>query len=87
MLTVTCLCVQVLQTCGSPELVRSIVSPHLSKDAVDFLRGHLTPKETSIFDLLGEAWTKPRFVDNTQDGHCSRIISKDGGIAPLLFRV
>ncbi|XP_051917848.1 epidermal growth factor receptor kinase substrate 8-like protein 2 isoform X1 [Hippocampus zosterae] len=50
----------VLQSCGSPELVRSIVSPHLSKDAVDFLRGHLTPKETSIFDLLGEAWTKPR---------------------------
>uniref|UniRef100_A0A3Q2ZP26 EPS8 signaling adaptor L2 n=1 Tax=Hippocampus comes TaxID=109280 RepID=A0A3Q2ZP26_HIPCM len=48
------------RTCGSPELVRSIVSPHLSKDAVDFLRGHLTPKETSIFDLLGEAWTKPR---------------------------
>ncbi|XP_049579334.1 epidermal growth factor receptor kinase substrate 8-like protein 2 isoform X3 [Syngnathus scovelli] len=50
----------VLQSCGSPELVRSILSPHLSKDAVDFLRGHLTPKETKIFELLGEAWTKPR---------------------------
>ncbi|XP_061139704.1 epidermal growth factor receptor kinase substrate 8-like protein 2 isoform X4 [Syngnathus typhle] len=50
----------VLQSCGSPELVRSILSPHLSKDAVDFLRGHLTPKETTIFELLGEAWTKPR---------------------------
>ncbi|XP_061678932.1 epidermal growth factor receptor kinase substrate 8-like protein 2 isoform X2 [Syngnathoides biaculeatus] len=50
----------VLQSCGSPELIRSIISPHLSKDAVDFLRGHLTPKETTIFELLGEGWTKPR---------------------------
>ncbi|XP_061577710.1 epidermal growth factor receptor kinase substrate 8-like protein 2 isoform X2 [Cololabis saira] len=50
----------VLQSCGSPELVRSIVSPHLSKDAVDFLRGHLSPKETTIFELLGDGWTKPR---------------------------
>nr|XP_057931930.1 epidermal growth factor receptor kinase substrate 8-like protein 2 isoform X1 [Doryrhamphus excisus] len=50
----------VLQSCGSPELARSIISPHLSKDAVDFLRGHLTPKEATIFELLGEGWTKPR---------------------------
>nr|XP_046249666.1 epidermal growth factor receptor kinase substrate 8-like protein 2 isoform X2 [Scatophagus argus]XP_046249668.1 epidermal growth factor receptor kinase substrate 8-like protein 2 isoform X2 [Scatophagus argus]XP_046249669.1 epidermal growth factor receptor kinase substrate 8-like protein 2 isoform X2 [Scatophagus argus] len=50
----------VLQSCGSPELARSIISPHLSKDAVDFLRGHLTPKETTIFELLGDGWTKPR---------------------------
>ncbi|XP_077451766.1 epidermal growth factor receptor kinase substrate 8-like protein 2 [Stigmatopora argus] len=50
----------VLQSLHSPELVRSIISPHLSKDAVDFLRGHLTPKETVTFELLGEGWTKPR---------------------------
>ncbi|XP_028286605.1 epidermal growth factor receptor kinase substrate 8-like protein 2 isoform X2 [Parambassis ranga] len=50
----------VLQSCGSPELARSIISPHLSKDAVDFLRGHLSPKEMTIFELLGEGWTKPR---------------------------
>ncbi|XP_057692492.1 epidermal growth factor receptor kinase substrate 8-like protein 2 isoform X2 [Corythoichthys intestinalis] len=50
----------VLQSLHSPELVRSIISPHLSKDAVDFLRGHLTPKETITFELLGEGWTKPR---------------------------
>ncbi|CAJ1056572.1 epidermal growth factor receptor kinase substrate 8-like protein 2 [Xyrichtys novacula] len=50
----------VLQSCGSPELARSIVSPHLSKDAVDFLRGHLTPKEMTIFEILGDGWTKPR---------------------------
>ncbi|XP_042268694.1 epidermal growth factor receptor kinase substrate 8-like protein 2 isoform X1 [Thunnus maccoyii] len=50
----------VLQSCGSPELTRSIISPHLSKDTVDFLRGHLTPKEMTIFELLGDGWTKPR---------------------------
>ncbi|KAM7414690.1 hypothetical protein PAMA_019483 [Pampus argenteus] len=50
----------VLQSCGSPELARSIISPHLSKDAVDFLRGHLSPKEMTIFELLGHGWTKPR---------------------------
>ncbi|XP_041794823.1 epidermal growth factor receptor kinase substrate 8-like protein 2 [Chelmon rostratus] len=50
----------VLQSCGSPELVRSVIAPHLSKDAVDFLRGHLTPKEMTIFELLGDGWTKPR---------------------------
>ncbi|XP_023146446.1 epidermal growth factor receptor kinase substrate 8-like protein 2 isoform X2 [Amphiprion ocellaris] len=50
----------VLQSCGSPELARSIISPHLSRDTVDFLRGHLTPKEMTIFELLGDGWTKPR---------------------------
>ncbi|KAJ3597055.1 hypothetical protein NHX12_003455 [Muraenolepis orangiensis] len=50
----------VLQSCGSPDLARSIVSPHLCRDAVDFLRGHLTPKEMTIFELLGEGWTRPR---------------------------
>lgn len=56
------MCPQVLQTCGSPDLVRSIISPHLSRDAVDFLRGHLRPKEMTIFELLGDGWTKPRYV-------------------------
>ncbi|XP_037539472.1 epidermal growth factor receptor kinase substrate 8-like protein 2 [Nematolebias whitei] len=50
----------VLQSCGSPDLARSVVAPHLSKDAVDFLRGHLTPKEMTMFELLGDGWTKPR---------------------------
>lgn len=57
------MCPQVLQSCGSPELVRSVISPHLSKDAVDFLRGHLTPKEMTIFELLGDGWTKPRYIN------------------------
>ncbi|XP_069019785.1 epidermal growth factor receptor kinase substrate 8-like protein 2 isoform X2 [Embiotoca jacksoni] len=50
----------VLQSFGSPELTRSVISPHLSKDTVEFLRGHLTPKEMTIFELLGDGWTKPR---------------------------
>uniref|UniRef100_A0A674B0U7 Epidermal growth factor receptor kinase substrate 8-like protein 2 n=1 Tax=Salmo trutta TaxID=8032 RepID=A0A674B0U7_SALTR len=50
----------VLQSCGSVELPRSVVSPHLSRDAVDFLRGHLSPKEMTIFELLGDGWTRPR---------------------------
>uniref|UniRef100_A0A4W4E5D6 EPS8 signaling adaptor L2 n=1 Tax=Electrophorus electricus TaxID=8005 RepID=A0A4W4E5D6_ELEEL len=47
-------------SCGSPELPRSVISPHLSRDAVDFLRGHLSPKEMTIFELLGPGWTRPR---------------------------
>uniref|UniRef100_A0A673ICD7 Epidermal growth factor receptor kinase substrate 8-like protein 2 n=1 Tax=Sinocyclocheilus rhinocerous TaxID=307959 RepID=A0A673ICD7_9TELE len=50
----------ILQSCGSPELPRVVISPHLSRDAVDFLRGHLTPKEMTIFELLGDCWTRPR---------------------------
>ncbi|TSK13482.1 Epidermal growth factor receptor kinase substrate 8-like protein 2 [Bagarius yarrelli] len=50
----------VLQNCGNPDLPRSIISPHLSREAVDFLQGHLTPKEITIFELLGDGWTRPR---------------------------
>ncbi|XP_028814973.1 epidermal growth factor receptor kinase substrate 8-like protein 2 [Denticeps clupeoides] len=50
----------VLQSCGSPDLVRSVISPHLSRDTVEFLRGHLTPKEMTTFELLGDGWTRPR---------------------------
>lgn len=55
-----CVCPQVLQSYGGPDLVRSVISPHLSKDTVDFLRGHLTPKEMTTFEMLGDGWTKPR---------------------------
>nr|XP_002666818.2 epidermal growth factor receptor kinase substrate 8-like protein 2 isoform X1 [Danio rerio] len=50
----------ILQSSGSPDLPRAVISPHLSRDAVDFLRGHLTPKEMTIFELLGDGWTRPR---------------------------
>ncbi|XP_041132346.1 epidermal growth factor receptor kinase substrate 8-like protein 2 isoform X2 [Polyodon spathula] len=50
----------VLQSSGGPELPRSVISPLLSKDAVDFLRGHLSPKEMSVYEQLGDAWTRSR---------------------------
>ncbi|NXF99455.1 ES8L2 protein, partial [Sakesphorus luctuosus] len=50
----------IINSCGGPELARSVVSPLLSKDATDFLRGHLTPKEISLWDSLGETWTRSR---------------------------
>uniref|UniRef100_A0A8B9PH82 Epidermal growth factor receptor kinase substrate 8-like protein 2 n=1 Tax=Apteryx owenii TaxID=8824 RepID=A0A8B9PH82_APTOW len=50
----------IVNSCGGPELARSVLSPLLSKDATDFLRGHLTPKEMSLWDSLGETWTRSR---------------------------
>uniref|UniRef100_A0A669QSP6 Epidermal growth factor receptor kinase substrate 8-like protein 2 n=1 Tax=Phasianus colchicus TaxID=9054 RepID=A0A669QSP6_PHACC len=50
----------IINSCGGPELARSVISPLLSKDATDFLKGHLTPKEISLWDSLGEAWTRSR---------------------------
>ncbi|NWI93418.1 ES8L2 protein, partial [Pitta sordida] len=50
----------IISSCGGPELARSVVSPLLSKDATDFLRGHLTPKEINLWESLGETWTRSR---------------------------
>ncbi|KAL0968853.1 hypothetical protein UPYG_G00272710 [Umbra pygmaea] len=59
----------VIQSCGGPELARSVVSPHLSRDTVDFLKGHLTPTEMTVFEKLGDGWTRPR-ADWPRD-HCA----------------
>ncbi|KAM9221454.1 epidermal growth factor receptor kinase substrate 8-like protein 2 isoform 2-T4 [Dugong dugon] len=50
----------IVSTCGSPDIARSVTSPLLSREAVGFLRGHLVPKETALWETLGEAWTRPR---------------------------
>ncbi|KAE8607209.1 hypothetical protein XENTR_v10011081 [Xenopus tropicalis] len=50
----------IIQSSGGPELGRSILAPLLSRDATDFLRGHLTPKEMAIWEVLGDRWTKCR---------------------------
>ncbi|NXF97802.1 ES8L2 protein, partial [Eubucco bourcierii] len=50
----------IVNSCGGPELARSVISPLLSKDATDFVRGHLTPKEISLWESLGETWTRSR---------------------------
>ncbi|XP_063800852.1 epidermal growth factor receptor kinase substrate 8-like protein 2 isoform X2 [Pseudophryne corroboree] len=50
----------IVQSSGGPDLGKAITCPLLSKDATDFLRGHLTPKEMHLWESLGEKWTKPR---------------------------
>lgn len=65
----------VINSTGGPEIARSIVSPLLSKDATDFLRGHLTPKEISRWETLGEAWTRSR-ADWPRDIHVPPYVPK-----------
>ncbi|XP_053576173.1 epidermal growth factor receptor kinase substrate 8-like protein 2 [Bombina bombina] len=50
----------IVQSSGGPELGRSVMSPLMSRDATEFLKGHLTPKEAQLWEALGEAWTKSR---------------------------
>uniref|UniRef100_A0A670IDU4 Epidermal growth factor receptor kinase substrate 8-like protein 2 n=1 Tax=Podarcis muralis TaxID=64176 RepID=A0A670IDU4_PODMU len=50
----------IVNSCGGPEVARSVVSPLLSRDATDFLKGHLTPKEMTLWESLGETWTRSR---------------------------
>ncbi|XP_048215460.1 epidermal growth factor receptor kinase substrate 8-like protein 2 isoform X2 [Perognathus longimembris pacificus] len=50
----------IVNTCGGPDIARSVFSPLLSRDAVGFLRGHLVPKEMALWESLGETWTRPR---------------------------
>lgn len=51
---------QIVSTCGGPDIARSVSSPLLSREAVGFLRGHLVPKEMTLWESLGETWTRPR---------------------------
>ncbi|XP_073410487.1 epidermal growth factor receptor kinase substrate 8-like protein 2 isoform X1 [Dendrobates tinctorius] len=50
----------IVESSGGPDLGRAITCPLLSKEATDFLRGHLTPKEMKLWESMGERWTKPR---------------------------
>ncbi|XP_067860864.1 epidermal growth factor receptor kinase substrate 8a isoform X2 [Heptranchias perlo] len=50
----------VMQTSGGPEMGSSVLSPLLTKDAIDFLNTCVTPEEREIWFSLGETWTKPR---------------------------
>uniref|UniRef100_A0A2K6SHT5 EPS8 signaling adaptor L2 n=1 Tax=Saimiri boliviensis boliviensis TaxID=39432 RepID=A0A2K6SHT5_SAIBB len=50
----------IVNTCGGPDIARAVSCPLLSRDAVGFLRGHLVPKEMSLWESLGETWTRPR---------------------------
>ncbi|XP_006263747.1 epidermal growth factor receptor kinase substrate 8-like protein 2 [Alligator mississippiensis] len=50
----------IVNTCGGPDLARSVLSPLLSKDTTDFLKAHLTLKEMTLWESLGETWTRSR---------------------------
>lgn len=50
----------IVNTCGGPDIAHSVSSPLLSTEAVGFLRGHLVPKETTLWESLGETWMRPR---------------------------
>ncbi|XP_078271032.1 LOW QUALITY PROTEIN: epidermal growth factor receptor kinase substrate 8-like protein 2 [Rhinoraja longicauda] len=65
----------VINSTGGPDVASSIVCPLLSKDATDFLRGHLTPKEISLWEALGEAWTRSR-ADWPRDIHVPPYVPK-----------
>ncbi|XP_061408713.1 epidermal growth factor receptor kinase substrate 8-like [Lethenteron reissneri] len=44
---------------GGPDTGRTILSPPLSKNTVDFMKATLTSQEKMLWSSLGEAWTKP----------------------------
>ncbi|XP_051781838.1 epidermal growth factor receptor kinase substrate 8 [Erpetoichthys calabaricus] len=50
----------VIQATGGVDLASSILSPLLTKDAVEFLHASVTPEEHQIWMSLGNAWTKVR---------------------------
>ncbi|XP_025054336.1 epidermal growth factor receptor kinase substrate 8-like protein 2 isoform X2 [Alligator sinensis] len=50
----------IVNTCGGPDLARSVLSPLLSKDTTDFLKANLTLKEMTLWESLGETWTRSR---------------------------
>ncbi|MBN3296223.1 EPS8 kinase, partial [Amia calva] len=50
----------VIQTTGGVDLANSILSPLLTKDAIDFLHSTVTAEERQLWLSLGDAWTKSR---------------------------
>ncbi|XP_028915232.1 epidermal growth factor receptor kinase substrate 8-like protein 2 isoform X2 [Ornithorhynchus anatinus] len=50
----------IVSSCGGPSVARTVVTPLLSRDAIDFLKGHLTPKEMALWESLGESWMRSR---------------------------
>ncbi|NXC49694.1 EPS8 kinase, partial [Penelope pileata] len=50
----------VVQTTGGPELARTVLSPLLTKDTIDFLQYTVTSEEGQLWMSLGDTWTKAR---------------------------
>lgn len=49
-----------VEATGGPELARTVLSPLLIKDAIDFLSFILNEEEKKLWWSLGETWTKSR---------------------------
>ncbi|XP_070621531.1 epidermal growth factor receptor kinase substrate 8-like protein 2 [Erythrolamprus reginae] len=78
----------IVNSSGGPEFARSVLSPLLSKDTTDFLKGHLTPKEMALWESLGETWTRSR-AEWPRDANIPRYVPKfhNGWEPPLeIFR-
>ncbi|XP_048463190.1 epidermal growth factor receptor kinase substrate 8-like protein 2 isoform X2 [Rhincodon typus] len=65
----------VVQTLGGPDMPRTIICPLLSKEATEFLRGHLTSKEMKLWESLGEGWTRSR-ADWPKEHHVPRYVPR-----------
>ncbi|XP_074050468.1 epidermal growth factor receptor kinase substrate 8 isoform X2 [Macrotis lagotis] len=50
----------VVQATGGPELANTVLSPLLTKDAIDFLNQTVNVEERQLWMSLGETWIKPR---------------------------
>lgn len=51
---------QMVEATGGPELARTVLSPLLIKDAIDFLSFILNDEEKKLWWSLGETWNKSR---------------------------
>ncbi|XP_027694596.1 epidermal growth factor receptor kinase substrate 8 isoform X2 [Vombatus ursinus] len=49
-----------VQATGGPELASTVLSPLLTKDAIDFLNQTVHVEERQLWMSLGETWLKPR---------------------------
>ncbi|XP_074086836.1 epidermal growth factor receptor kinase substrate 8-like protein 2 [Macrotis lagotis] len=65
----------IINSCGGPDIARSVSSPLLSRDTVEFLKGHLIPKEMVLWESLGEMWTRSR-AEWPRDVHVPIYIPK-----------
>ncbi|CAK8688117.1 unnamed protein product [Clavelina lepadiformis] len=50
----------IIHTCSGPELARTIKSPMLNKDTIEFLTNCVNTQEFELWQDLGDFWTKSR---------------------------
>ncbi|XP_043943215.1 epidermal growth factor receptor kinase substrate 8-like [Protopterus annectens] len=63
----------VVQSTGGPELGNTVLSPLITKDAIDFLHSTVTPEEKQLWISLGDTWTKPRRRGSRDEGETDYI--------------